>query len=144
MTAKSYLINIRNTSKKIVLLTYELENIQEKKYSLKAVKLSEKVQNLQTYQNNIDYLLMQEQEILKEKSKLYSDWWECRKLIKSISNQDYSDVLRYYYLLNFKTWNRVAQKMHICEREVYKIHKNALKEFQEILKEFSKVHSNSV
>lgn len=134
MTAKNYLKNIKNISKKIILNAYELENVQSKKYSLQSVQLSEKVQSSQMYKNNIDYLIMQEEEILQERKKLYSDWWNCRKLIKSMKKQEYSDVLRYYYLLNFKTWDRVAQKMHLTDREVYKIHSKALKEFQEILK----------
>ena len=75
---------------------------------------------------------MQEEEILKEQREVKAEWWRCREMIKSIDNPLYSDVLRYYYLLNYDSWDKVAEKLRKSERQTYTIHGNALQEFRKI------------
>jgi len=132
LTAKEYLLSIKNTSKKIVVLNEELATIRADKDNMKSVQISEKVKSSVTYANALDELMDREKEVIQEKRAVYSEWWRCRAWLKKISNREYSDVLRYYYLLNTKTWEKVAKKMHVSERRIYKIHGEALEEFRKI------------
>ena len=132
LTAKQYLWEIKNTARKIVALDCELEEIHSQKYGLTSIAVSEKVKKSATYQNSLDDLILREEEILKERQEIKTEWWKCRELIKLIDNPIYSDVLRYYYLLNYDSWEKVANKMHKTERAVYKIHGIALQEFRKI------------
>lgn len=132
MTAKEYLLNIKNTSRKLVALGNELEEVRSRKDGLSSITLSDKVKTSAIYQNSLDDLIMQEEEILKEQREARAEWWRCREMIKSIDNPLYSDVLRYYYLLNYDNWDKVAEKLRKSERQTYTIHGNALQEFRKI------------
>ena len=132
ITAKEYLLKVKNTSRKLVALGCELEEVRSHKDGLSSVTLSDKVKTSATYQNSLDDLIMQEEEILKEQREVKAEWWRCREMIKKIDNPLYSDVLRYYYLLNYDSWDKVANRMHKTERAIYKIHGNALQEFRKI------------
>lgn len=132
MTAKQYLWEIKNTARKIVALNCELEEIHSQKYGLTSIAVSEKVKKSATYQNSLDDLILREEKILKERQEIKTEWWRCRELIKLIDNPLYSDVLRYYYLLNYDSWDKVANRMRKTERAIYKIHGNALQEFRKI------------
>lgn len=132
MTAKQYLWEIKNTARKIVALDCELEEIRSQKYGLTSIAVSEKVKKSATYQNSLDDLILREEEILKERQEVKTEWWKCRELIKLIDNPIYSDVLRYYYLLNYDSWERVAKKLRKSERQTYTIHGNALQEFRKV------------
>lgn len=132
MTAKEYLLNIKNTSRKLVALGCELEEIRAHKDGLSSITLSDKVKTSATYHNSLDDLIMQEEEVLKEQREVRAEWWRCREMIKLIDNPLYSDVLRYYYLLNYDSWDKVAGKLRRSERQTYIIHGNALQEFRKI------------
>lgn len=132
MTAKEYLLQIKDTSKKIVALGCELEEVRSQKDGLSGVALFDKVKTSATYKNSLDDLIMREEEILNEQREVRAEWWRCREMIKAIDNPLYSDVLRYYYLLNYDSWDKVANRMHKTERAIYKIHGNALQEFRKI------------
>lgn len=132
MTAKEYLTKIKSTSRQLVALGYELEEIRSRKEGLTGITLSEKVKTSVTYSNSLDDLIVQEEEILKELREIRAEWWRCRQMIKAIENQTHSDVLRYYYLLNYDSWEKVAERMHRTDRAVYKIHGYALQDFRKI------------
>ena len=132
MTAKEYLLSVKGISKSIVALNEELKVIKSRKDGLNSIQISEKVKSSITYSNLVDELIDQEETVIRERKGLHTEWWACRQYINQISNSDYRDVLRYYYLLNAKTWEVVAQKMHISERRVYIIHGYALEEFRKI------------
>lgn len=132
MTAKEYLLQIKDTPKKIVALGCELEEVRSQKDGLSSVTLSDKVKTSATYKNSLDDLIMREEEILNEQREVRAEWWRCREMIKAIDNSLYSDVLRYYYLLNYDSWDKVAGKLRKSERQTYTIHGNALQEFRKI------------
>lgn len=132
MTAKEYLLSVKSTSKSIVALNAELKVIKSRKDGLKSIEISEKVKSSITYSNLVDELIDQEEKVIRELKVLHNEWWVCRQYINQISDSDYRDVLRYYYLLNVKTWEMVAKKMHISERNLFRIHGGALEEFRKI------------
>lgn len=132
MTAKEYLLKIKNTSRKLVALGCELEEVRSHKDGLSSITLSDKVKTSATYQNSLDDLIMQEEEILKEQREVKAEWWRCREMIRQIRSSEQSDTLRYYYLLNYDNWPSVAKKIHVSERSVYSIYGNALEEFRKI------------
>ena len=129
---KEYLLKIKDTTSTIVSLCNELQEIRSQKDGLTGIDLSEKVKTSATYHNNIDDLIEQEERVLKELREVRKEWWHCREMIRSIDNQLYSDVLRYYYLLNFDSWEKVAEKVHVSRRSVFSIYGNALEEFRKI------------
>ena len=104
MTAKEYLLSVKSTSKSIVALNAELKVIKSRKDGLKSIEISEKVKSSITYSNLVDELIDQEEKVIRERKVLHNEWWVCRQYINQISDSDYRDVLRYYYLLNVKTW----------------------------------------
>ena len=132
LTAKEYLLKIKNTSRKLVALGCELEEVRSHKDGLSSITLSDKVKTSATYQNSLDDLIMQEEEILKEQREVKAEWWRCREMIRKIKSPEQSDTLRYYYLLNYDNWPDVARRIHVSERSVYSIYGNALKEFRKI------------
>ena len=132
MTAREYLEKVRKTSKLILATSEELAVIKARKENLKSVEISEKVKSSSEYKNCLDELIDEEQQIIAERRKIHSEWWHCREMIKQIGNSNYSDVLRYYYLLNYKRWDIVAAKMHMSERRIYTLHGYALEEFRKI------------
>lgn len=132
MTAKEYLWEIKGTSEILVALGNELEKIQGRKEGLSSIVISEKVKSSEIYHNSLDDLIMQEEEILKEQREIRREWWHCRQLIRQIKNKQQSDTLRYFYLLNYDTWEDVARKIHVSSRSVYYIYGNALEEFRKI------------
>lgn len=132
MTAKEYLTKIKSTPRRLVALGYELEEIRSQKEGLTGIVLSEKVKTSATYHNSLDDLIVQEEEVLNELREVRAEWWKCRQMIKSIENQTHSDVLRYYYLLNYDSWEKVAERMHRTDRAIYKIHGYALQDFRKI------------
>ena len=132
MTAKQYLWEIKNTARKIVALDCELEEIRSQKYGLTSIAVSEKVKKSATYQNSLDDLILREEEILKERQEIKTEWWRCREMIRKIQSTEQSDSLRYYYLLNYDNWTDVAKKIHVSERSIYSIYGNALNAFRKI------------
>lgn len=132
LTAKQYLWEIKNTARKIVALDCELEEIRSQKYGLTSIAVSEKVKKSATYQNSLDDLILREEEILKERQEVKTEWWRCRKMIRKIQSAEQSDSLRYYYLLNYDNWTDVAKKIHVSERSIYSIYGNALNAFRKI------------
>lgn len=131
MTAKEYLISVKNTSKKILMLKEELAALQAKKENLRSVQISEKIKASPAFIDSLDAILDNEESIIREYKAVQDEWLRCRALLKKLSNTDHSNVLKYYYLLN-KKWNVVARKMHYSERRIYKLHGEALNEFRKI------------
>lgn len=134
MTAKEYLLKIKDTSSTIIALRYELQEIRSQKSGLKGIDLSEKVRTSATYRNSLDDLIDREEQVLDELREVRKEWWHCRQMIKSIDNQLYSDVLRYYYLLNRGDWGKISELVRKSERQIYNIHGRALQEFRKISK----------
>jgi len=132
MTAKEYLWEIKDTAESLVALGNELEAIQARKEGLSSVVISEKVKSSELYRSSLDELIVREEHILKEQRELCSEWWRCRQMIRQIKDKQQSDTLRYFYLLNYTTWENVAKKIHVSDRTVYYLHGNALKEFRKI------------
>lgn len=132
MTAKEYLWKIKGTAKSLVALGNELEVIQTRKEGLSSIMISEKVKSSDIYKGSLDDLICQEEEILKEQRAVKLEWWRCRQLIRQIKDNQQSDTLRYFYLLDYPTWEDVARKIHVSDRTIYYLHGNALKEFRKI------------
>lgn len=132
MTAKEYLIKIKGTSATLVALKNELETIHVRKEGLSSMAISDRVKSSEIYRSSLDDLIIQEEEILNEQRTIRNEWWNCRQMIRQIKDEQQSDTLRYFYLLNYATWEDVAKKIHVSDRAVYYIHGNALKEFRKI------------
>lgn len=50
---------------------------------------------------------------------------EARYLISCLRDEEY-DVMYFYYICGFSTWDRVAAYMHYSIRNIYKLHESAL------------------
>jgi len=66
-------------------------------------------------------------EINKDIDELVDLKQEIMKLIKSVSNAEYQTLLELRYLC-FKTWEQIADDMSYEVRNVYALHKKALKQ----------------
>lgn len=132
--ALDYLKDIKRTNKKIIAIKTELESIKEQKDGLRSVEMSERVKSSITYSDILDSLIVEEDELMKEYQEICFEWRKCRNYISKISNQDYSDVLRYKYLLGhrYRSWDAVSKKMHISKRNIFRIHNEALEDFRKV------------
>lgn len=129
MTAKEYLLEIRDTSKKLYDKLCDIAEIRAQKDGLKSIELSDKIKSSATYNSNIDNLLMREEMLLSEYNEIHKSWWLCRERIEQLDNCDFRRVLRHYYL-RAKPWEQVAQNLHMSERKTFKLHGLALQEFR--------------
>lgn len=129
MTAKEYLLEIRDTSKKLYDKLCDIAEIKAQKDGLKSVELSDKVKSSAIYNCNIDNLMMREKTLLSEYNEIHKSWWLCREKIEQLDDDDCKRVLKHYYL-RAKIWKQVAQNLHMSERKTFKLHELALQEFR--------------
>lgn len=125
-------MQIKDTSRKLVALGYELEGVRSQKDGIFGTTLSDKVKTSTIYRNSLNDLIMREEAILREQREIRNEWWKCREMIHQIKSSEQSDTLRYYYLRNYGSWAEVARRIHVSERSVYSVYKNALEEFKKI------------
>ena len=81
-----------------------------------------------TYLSLVDFSIKIQQkgdELLKLKIQISSQ-------IDEMHTPEYRRVLRYRYLMGF-SWKKVAELMGYDERHIYRIHGNALQEFQNLV-----------
>ncbi len=134
MRAKEYLSRYESCERRI-------EAKQDKVREFRAIAISmslefgERVQtSLQENkkQSIITAYMDIENEILEEILRLKKIMKSITNIINMLENQDEREVLERRYI-NRQGFSVIAEKMYICERQIYRIHGKALEKIQKIL-----------
>ena len=134
MTTKQYLNQVRNLDKRVNAKLDELSSLRALTEKVTA-SYSEKVQasTSDTFTSNVAKIVDLEKEIDAEIDRLIRLRERITKEIDSMPSNTYSALLSSRYLEG-KTWEDVAEMLHYDERQIFRIHENALKEFRRINK----------
>ena len=134
MTTKQYLNQVRNLDKRVNAKLDELSSLRALTEKVTA-SYSEKVQasTSDTFTSNVAKIVDLEKEIDAEIDRLIRLKERITKEIDSMPSNTYSALLSSRYLEG-KTWEDVAEMLHYDERQIFRIHENALKEFGRINK----------
>jgi hypothetical protein len=134
MTTKQYLNQVRNLDKRVNAKLDELSSLRALTEKVTA-SYSEKVQasTSDTFTSNVAKIVDLEKEIDAEIDRLIRLKERITKEIDSMPSNTYSALLSSRYLEG-KTWEDVAEMLHYDERQIFRIHENALKEFRRINK----------
>ena len=121
---KGYKINLEIESKKEVI-----EELRASLDGLKGIKVTEKVQGKSIsgddkFVNKLNKILEMEKEI----DRLKDFKFELSEAIDRVENVLERTLLRYRYILGF-TWEEISEKMGYSLRQVIRIHRKALKNF---------------
>lgn len=134
MTTKQYLNQVRNLDKRVNAKLDELSSLRALTEKVTA-SYSEKVQasTSDTFTSNVAKIVDLEKEIDAEIDRLIRLRERITKEIDNMPSNIYSALLSSRYLEG-KTWEDVAEMLHYDERQIFRIHENALKEFRRINK----------
>ena len=134
MTTKQYLNQVRNLDKRINAKLDELSSLRALTEKVTA-SYSEKVQVSisDAFTSNVAKIIDLEREINVEIDRLIRLRERITKEIDNMPSNIYSALLSSRYLEG-KTWEDVAEMLHYDERQIFRIHENALKEFRTINK----------
>ena len=134
MTTKQYLNQVRNLDKRVNAKLDELSSLRALTEKVTA-SYSEKVQasTSDTFTSNVAKIVDLEKEIDAEIDRLIRLKERITKEIDSMPSNTYSALLSSRYLES-KTWDEIAEMLHYDERQIFRIHENALKEFRRINK----------
>ncbi len=134
MTTKQYLNQVRNLDKRINAKLDELSSLRALTEKVTA-SYSEKVQVSisDAFTSNVAKIIDLEREINVEIDRLIRLRERITKEIDNMPSNIYSALLSSRYLEG-KTWEDVAEMLHYDERQIFRIHENALKEFRRINK----------
>lgn len=134
MTTKQYLNQVRNLDKRINAKLDELSSLRALTEKVTA-SYSEKVQVSisDAFTSNVAKIIDLEREINVEIDRLIRLRERIAKEIDNMPSNIYSALLSSRYLEG-KTWEDVAEMLHYDERQIFRIHENALKEFRRINK----------
>ena len=132
MTAKEYLMQAYKLNELIDSDTEELEHLRELAGRISGSDFSECVQCIRNKEPNfVKYLIdiiEMEQKIHKELCRLVVLKKQVRGSIETVSDREERLLLTYRYLNNC-TWEEIAEKLHVSNRTVHRIHASALKNF---------------
>jgi len=132
MTAKEYLMQAYRLNELIDSDTEELEHLRELAGRISGSDFSERVQcSRSTEPPFVKYLgdiIEMEQKIHKELCQLVVLKKQVSGSIEKVSDREERLLLTYRYLNNC-TWEEIAEKLHVSNRTVHRIHASALKNF---------------
>ena len=134
MTTKQYLNQVRNLDKRVNAKLDELSSLRALTEKVTA-SYSEKVQVSisDAFTSNVAKIVDLEREINVEIDRLIRLRERIAKEIDNMPSNIYSALLSSRYLEG-KTWEDIAEMLHYDERQIFRIHENALKEFRRINK----------
>ena len=118
----------------------ELKNLRDKACSISGCSFSQVRVQIGKNNHRMEDLITQidflEGELSKEQYKLAKQQHDIMDFIYQLDNPLEIEVLGKRYV-SCKTWERIAEEVHVCERHVYTVHNRALKHLQEIVKKES-------
>lgn len=131
MTAKEYLDRARTLDREIKSKQRELKKIKLDSQYLTSPSLGDKVISSHTNNSNsaVDKAVDLENTIKDEISDLLDLKIEIRDRISQMRKAEYRIVLTDYYI-TMQEWREVAKSNSYSERQVYRIHDDALEEFR--------------
>lgn len=125
MTAKEYLMQAYRLNELIDSDTEELEHLRELAGRISGSDFSERVQcSRNTEPPFVKYL----GDIIEMEQKIHKELCQLVVLKKQVSDREERLLLTYRYLNNC-TWEEIAEKLHVSNRTVHRIHASALKNF---------------
>lgn len=145
MTAKEYLMQIRKLDIQIRNKKKELEVIQNQMTGVKSISFDKKEpatskSTLSPQEKYYPLYEKYEKSIKNDVDKLVHLKHEAMTLIDRIEDADCMDVL-YRRYIHYQKWELIAVEMNFSYKWIHCIHQKALDLFDEILKEYTKVHN---
>lgn len=142
MTVKEFLRSVREQDSLLRAYEQELEDLRRRAYNISSPKLGDKIQSnhLATLDEIVDKLDSQIEKVNVAWDELIDRRDMAKSLINTVEDESIRCVLYRYYIL-IQTWEQIAVEMNYTIRWVYKLHGKAL---QDLEKEFTKIHYNSL
>ena len=142
MTVKEFLQSVRNQDGLLRAYELELEDLRRRAYNISSPKLGDKIQanHLTTLDEIVEKLERQAEKVNQAWGKLIELREKAKALIQKEHDNDCRCILYRYYILG-QTWEQIAVEMNYTIRWTYKLHGKAL---QDLEKEFTKIHYNSL
>lgn len=142
MTVKEFLRSVREQDSLLRAYEQELEDLRRRAYNISSPKLGDKIQSnhLATLDEIVDKLDSQIEKVNAAWDELIDRRDMAKALINMVEDESIRCVLYRYYIL-IQTWEQIAVEMNYTIRWVYKLHGKAL---QDLEKEFTKIHYNSL
>lgn len=135
MTAKEYLMQVRNTDNLINAKLREIEKLQNQITSLQSIQFGEKVKSSQTgdnMQKTIEKIVDMQNEINAEIDHLVDLKNQVRAKINLLSDNRYITVLTDYFI-NCMTFDDIAENINYSKIQTIRIYGNALDNFGKMI-----------
>ena len=133
MTAKEYLLQIKDRRDRIRILLEEIEQLRTDAESV-SINLDGMPRN--NGQTSFEKLAIQlaeaESQLTEEMSGLWSDTMKAHELIGQIQSAQRQQILTKRYLKN-QRWEQIAYEMHFSWQHCFRVHGHALAELDKIL-----------
>ena len=132
MTAKEYLMRVRNLDKLINSKCREIDSLQKQIISLQSVQVCERVITSQTgdsMQRTIERIIDMQSEINSEIDRLIDLKAEVSNKINQLTDNRYITVLTDYFI-NCMTFEDIANEEKYSRRQITRLFGNALQSFQ--------------
>jgi phage-related minor tail protein len=142
MAVKEFLRSVREQDRLLRAYEQELEDLRRRAYNISSPKLGDKIQSnhLATLDEIVDKLDSQIEKVNAARDELIDKRDNAKALIDKVEDKSARCVLYRYYIL-IQAWEQIAVEMNYTIRWVYKLHGKAL---QDLEKEFTKIHYNSL
>lgn len=142
MAVKEFLRSVREQNRLLRAYEQELEDLRRRAYNISSPKLGDKIQSnhLATLDEIVDKLDSQIEKVNAAWDELIDKRDNAKALIDKVEDKSARCVLYRYYIL-IQAWEQIAVEMNYTIRWVYKLHGKAL---QDLEKEFTKIHYNSL
>lgn len=142
MAVKEFLRSAREQDRLLRAYEQELEDLRRRAYNISSPKLGDKIQSnhLATLDEIVDKLDSQIEKVNAAWDELIDKRDNAKALIDKVEDKSARCVLYRYYIL-IQAWEQIAVEMNYTIRWVYKLHGKAL---QDLEKEFTKIHYNSL
>lgn len=142
MAVKEFLRSVREQDSLLRAYEQELEDLRRRAYNISSPKLGDKIQSnhLATLDEIVDKLDSQIEKVNAAWDELIDKRDNAKALIDKVEDKSARCVLYRYYIL-IQAWEQIAVEMNYTIRWVYKLHGKAL---QDLEKEFTKIHYNSL
>ena len=142
MTVKELLRSVREQDSLLRAYEQELEDLRRRAYNISSPKLGDKIQSnhLATLDEIVAKIEQQAAKVNAAWDELIDKRNQAKALINKVDDESIRCVLYRYYIL-IQTWEQIAVEMNYTIRWVYKLHGKAL---QDLEKEFTKIHYNSL
>ena len=145
MEAKEYLNKIKILDVKVKNKRLEIEDIHNQMKGMTGISYEPKegvsgtINNKSPQERLIHKYIEYQNELNDIINELFEYKKQAMKLIDKINKAEYVDVL-YKRYIHYMKWEQIAIDMNYTYRSVLKIHGQALKEFDKILKLDTKIH----